>query len=252
MNKNPIGIFDSGIGGLSVVEQIKKLLPSESIIYLADKANFPYGEKTPEQIKKLSERNVKWLLTQKSKIIVVACNTATVNAISYLRKRFPLVSFVGMEPAVKPAAKQSRKGIIILSSPKATKSKQLTLLIKRYTKGLKIVNIGSLELVQAVEKQWNAPRIKKVLEDAIPQKVLDQTDTLVLGCTHFPLIRHHIQKFVGQNIKVIDSGEAVAKRIKAVLKEKKLLCIKTKPNYIFFTTGKRERAKGIAFKNLSI
>ncbi|MCX6704998.1 MAG: glutamate racemase, partial [Candidatus Woesebacteria bacterium] len=117
MNKNPIGIFDSGIGGLSVVRQIKKVLPNESIIYLADKANFPYGEKTPGQIRKLSEKNVKWLLTQRAKLIIVACNTVTVNAISLLRQRFPLTGFVGMEPAIKPAAKESKKGIIILSSP---------------------------------------------------------------------------------------------------------------------------------------
>lgn len=250
MNKNPIGIFDSGIGGLSVVEQIKKLLPNESVIYLADKANFPYGEKTSEQIKRLSKRNVEWLLTQEVKIIVVACNTATVNAISFLRQQFPLIDFVGMEPAVKPAAKQSRKGIIILSSPKATKSKQLTLLINKYAKGVRVFNIGSLKLVRAVEKQWNSPRIKKSLRDSIPQKILEQVDTLVLGCTHFPLIRDHIQKFVGQSIKVIDSGEAVAKRVKAVLKEKGHLCIETKPNYKFFTSGERKIIKGITFTHL--
>jgi glutamate racemase len=247
MNKNPIGIFDSGIGGLSVVRQIKKVLPNESIICLADKANFPYGEKTPEQIRKLSEKNVKWLLTQKAKLIVVACNTATVNAISLLRQWFPLTGFVGMEPAIKPAVRESKKGIIILSSPRATKNKQLYYLIKKYVKEVKVFNIGSLELVQAVEEQWNSSKIGITLKKLIPQKILNQTDILVLGCTHFPLIKSQIQKFVGKDIKVIDSGEAVAKRVKAVLEEKRLLNAITKPNYSFFTTGEREVIRRITF-----
>ncbi len=247
MNKNPIGIFDSGIGGLSVVRQIKKVLPNESIIYLADKANFPYGEKTPEQIRKLSEKNVKWLLIQKVKLIVVACNTATVNTISLLRQKFPLTSFVGMEPAAKPAARESKKGIIILSSPRATKSKQLYYLIKKYVKGVKVFNIGSLELVQAVEEQWNSSKIEITLKKLIPRKILNQADILVLGCTHFPLIKDQIQKFVGKDIKVIDSGEAVAKRVKAVLEEKKLLSTIIKPNDSFFTTGEREVIRKITF-----
>ncbi len=230
---SPIGIFDSGIGGLSVVEEIKKILPNESIVYFADKDNFPYGEKTPKQIRKLSKRNVEWLLSKKVKLIVVACNTATVNAISFLRQEFPQISFVGMEPAIKPAAQMSKKGIIVLSSPKASKSKQLELLIKKYTKGIKVFNIASLELVQAVEEKWNDEKIKKVLEKILPQKVLDQVDVLVLGCTHFPLIKKLIQKFVGKNIKIIDSGKAVAKRVKIVLKEKGLLNKNSKPNYLW-------------------
>lgn len=251
MNKNPIGIFDSGIGGLSVVRQIKKVLPNESIIYLADKANFPYGEKTPGQIRKLSEKNVKWLLTQKAKLIVVACNTVTVNAISLLRQKFPLTGFVGMEPAVKPAAKESKKGIIILSSPKATKSKQLYYLIKKYVKGVKVFNIGSLELVQAVEEQWNSNKIGITLKKLISQNILNQTDILVLGCTHFTLIKDQIQRFIGGEIKVIDSGEAVAKRVKAVLEEKRLLSTITKPNYSFFTTGEREVIKEITLNKVA-
>lgn len=222
MNKRPIGVFDSGIGGLSVIEEIKKILPNESIAFLADKDNFPYGEKTSEQIKKISKRNATWLLKKKVKLIVVACNTATVNAISYLRQEFPQISFVGMEPAIKPAAKIAKKGIIILSSPKAAQSKQLDDLIKRYAKGIKVFNVASLELVQAVEEKWSDEEIKQVLEETIPQEILNQADVLVLGCTHFPLIKNQIQKFFGKDIIIIDSGEAVANRVKTVLKEKGL------------------------------
>lgn len=240
MNKNPIGVFDSGIGGISVVREIKKVLPNESIIYLADKANFPYGKKTVEQIRKISEKNVKWLLRRRVKLIVVACNTATVNAISFLRQKFPLVGFVGMEPAVKPAAKKAKKGIIILSSPKATKSKQLHSLIKKYAKGIRVINLGSLELVAAVEEQWNSEKIETLLRKLIPKIFLNQADILVLGCTHFPLIKKQIQKYVGKDVIVVDSGKAVAKRVKVLLEEKRLLSTTIKPIYAHFTTGKRE------------
>lgn len=252
MNKNPIGIFDSGIGGISLVYEIKKSLPNESIIYLADKANFPYGEKTPAQIKKIVEKNAKWLLKQNVKIVVVACNTATVNAISFLRNKFPSISFVGMEPAIKPAGRISKKGVIILSSPKATKSKQLHNLISKHAKDIKVFNIGCLKLVQAVEEHWSSDKIKKILKSSIPQKILGQADTLILGCTHFPLIKNQVQKYVGNNIKVIDSGEAVVRRIKEVLKEKGLLNTKTKVSYKYITTGESEIVKSVNFKKVDI
>ena len=223
MNRNPIGIFDSGIGGLSVVREIKKLLPNESIIYLADKENFPYGEKTPAQIRKISKKNVDRLLAHKVKLVVIACNTATVHAISYLRQQYPFVSFVGMEPAVKPASIVCKKGIIILSSPKAKVSKQLGSLIKKHAGNIKIFNIASLELVRAVEEKWSQVRIKKILSSILPRKILKQADVIVLGCTHFALIKNQIQKHVGKNIKVIDSGLAVARQVQKLLKEEILL-----------------------------
>jgi len=252
MNKHPIGIFDSGIGGLSVVNEIKKVLPNESIIYLADKKNFPYGEKTPRQIINAAEKNTKWLLTKNVKLIVVACNTATVNAISHLREKFKNIDFVGMEPAVKPAAIKSKKGIIILSSPKAAASSQLNILIKKFTKGIKVINLSSLELVKAVESRKGYKEIQKILKNTISKKQLNEADVLVLGCTHFPLIKDKIQKFVGKSITIIDSGEAVAKRVEFLLKERKMLNTKGVSNYNFFTTGKVNRVRGLSFREINI
>src|SRR4030067_3073495 len=184
MNSKPIGVFDSGIGGLSLIDEIRKTLPNESIIYFADRANFPYGDKPQIQIRKIAGNNVAWLLNQRVKLIVIACNTATISAITYLREKFPNISFVGMEPAVKPASAKSKKGIIILSSPKATKSKQLRILINNYANNIKVFNIGSLELVQAIEEEWDPAKIDRILEVLLPQKIICQADKLVLGGTH--------------------------------------------------------------------
>ncbi len=212
-----IGIFDSGIGGKSIEAEIKKLLPKVKRIYLADTKNFPYGEKSPNQIKKIAVENTNYLLGKGADLIVVACNTATVHSIKHLREVFPKVQFVGVEPAVKPAALISKKGIIILSSPKATESKGLLTLIRKYAKNVKVFNIGSLELVEAVENGLGNSEINKILQKHLPKKILDESDVLVLGCTHFPLIKGIIQKYVGNRIKVIDSGEAVARRVEALL-----------------------------------
>lgn len=216
MNSSPIGMFDSGIGGLSILYEINKLLPRETVIYISDKKNFPYGDKSPSQIRQIAKKNVELLLQQNAKIIVVACNTATVHAVSYLRKTFTGVEIVGVEPAVKPAAAIAKKGILVLSSPKAANSKQLARLIDTYAKGIKVFNIGSLDLVCAIEAQ-NSP--DDALQRAVPIKLLEEIDTIVLGCTHFPLIKDDIQKFVGNNIKLIDSGEAVAKRVKFLINQ---------------------------------
>lgn len=212
-----IGIFDSGIGGQSIRREIKKLLPREEIFYLADKENFPYGEKNPSQIRKIAERNSQCLIDKGAKVIVVACNTATVHAINYLRKKFPNVSFVGVEPAVKPAGLTSKKGIIVLSSPKATRSKQLHKLINEWAKEVKVFNIGSIELVRAVESKLGSEKIKTILKKILPKKILTKSDVLVLGCTHFPLIKKEIREYVGEKIKIIDSGEAVAKQVEKII-----------------------------------
>jgi len=219
MIKPIIGIFDSGIGGRSIEKEIKKTLPRYKTIYLADSKNFPYGEKTPLQLKKIAASNTRYLLRKGADLIVVACNTATVHAIGDLRKRFPDVPFVGVEPAVKPAGVIAKKGIIILSSPRATKSKQIALLIKKFVRGVKVYNIGSIELVRAVEEHWDGKKIKRILEKVLPKKLTSKCDVLVLGCTHFPLIKDKLQKHVGKGIKIIDSGEAVARRVKFLVSD---------------------------------
>lgn len=236
MNNNPIGIFDSGIGGLSILREIQKNLPNESLIYLRDEKNFPYGKKSPKDIRKIAFNNTKLLLSKKSKIIIVACNTATVHAISFLRNKLPQIKFVGMEPAIKPACKIAQKGVVVLSSPQAAKSKQVSYLLNKFAGNLKVINIGSLELVQAVEKKYSNREILKICKKILLKKILSKVDILVLGCTHFPLIKRQIQKYVGKEKKVIDSGYAVAGRVKEILKNNNMLSQNNNPFCNFLTT----------------
>jgi glutamate racemase len=251
MSDNPIGILDSGTGGLSIVEEIKKLLPEESIIYLADKENFPYGELSPKKIQNLAKKNVEWLLRHRAKIIVIACNTITVNAISHLRKKFPNTSFVGVEPAIKPAAEMSKKGVIILSSPKATSSTQVVKLIDKHANRVKVFNFGSLDLVEAIERESKIG-VERALAKSLPKEMLKMVDVLVLGCTHFPLAKKQIQEFVGKNVNVIDSGGAVARRVKFVLRQELLLSTQDTPTYSYFSTEKSRLQRGVFFEKVNV
>lgn len=212
-----IGLFDSGIGGKSIEKEIKLLLPDVETVYFSDSSNFPYGEKSASELKKIAVKNTRHLLSLGCDLVVVACNTATVNAISHLRKTFPSVPFVGVEPAVKPAGLVSKKGIIILSSPKATGSSQLKGLIKKYAGGVKVLNLGSLELVRAVEEGWGKKKVLSLLTRILPSSLFSDYDVLVLGCTHFPLIGDWIREYVGKGVSVIDSGHAVALRVKSLI-----------------------------------
>jgi glutamate racemase len=152
-----------------------------------------------------------------------------------------------MEPAVKPASKIAKKGIIILSSPKATKSKQLNSLIRTFAKDIKVFNLGSLQLVRAVEEKWSKERINKLFSRTLSQRILDKSDALVLGCTHFPLIKDKIQKYVGDHIVIIDSGEAVARRVKYLLKENKQLSADGKAKYEYYSSKNLNRKQKNTF-----
>lgn len=223
MNKS-IGILDSGIGGISVYREIKKVLPREKFVYLADKNNFPYGEKSEEQIKKILFDKVEWFLAKKVKLVVIACNTATVRGIEFLRKEFKDMIFVGLEPAVKPAGKMAKKGILVLSSKGTSKSKQLDGLVKKYVdKDLKIFRNGNQRLVRAIEEKWDNKKLNEIFENVFKEEIKSEIDVVVLGCSHFPLIKKEMQEYLGGNIKIIDSGEAVAKQVKKVLEENNLV-----------------------------
>ncbi len=245
-----IGVFDSGIGGLSILKEIHKLIPSLPTIYLADQANFPYGNKTLDQIKAIASQNVERLMGLGVQMIVIACNTATVNTISFLRKKFPQIIFVGTEPAIKPAGLLAKKGIIVLSSPQATKSKQLTTLLRKYARKANIFNIGSLELVSAIENGVSRQKIKTILKKELPSEILLQSDVLVLGCTHFPLVKNQIQNYVGDNIQIIDSGQSIAKRTLFLLHQNKFRPQSPKPKNVYLTTGKSKQILGYSFESI--
>ncbi len=233
----PIGIFDSGLGGLSIWQEINKVLPNESTIYLADSKNAPYGNKSKAEIIKYAIKNTETLLKYNCKIIVVACNTATTNAISILREKFSL-PFIGIEPAIKPAALTSKTGKIgVLATQGTLKSDLFIATSSTLKKHLTIIETEGKNLVNLIE----AGRIgetEMLLKQYLTPMVQDGIDNLVLGCTHYPFLIPMIKKIIPNNIKIIDSGYAVAKQTNKILIANKLLNTEQNNNkHIFYTNS---------------
>jgi len=219
-NNNPIGLFDSGIGGTSIWREIHNLLPNEDTLYLADSKNAPYGQKSKEEIIALSIKNTEFLLEKNCKIIVVACNTATTNAISELRARYK-VPFIGIEPAIKPAALQSKTQTIgILATQGTLNSSLFHETVKKYqdTKIIEQIGHGLVSLIENGE--INSPKMEQLLQEYLNPMIEANIDYLVLGCSHYPYLVPQIKKIIPNHIKIIDSGEAVAKQTKFTLEEK--------------------------------
>lgn len=220
----PIGIFDSGLGGSSIWREITKLLPHEDTLYLADSANAPYGERPPEDILRLSIKNTEFLLERDCKIIVVACNTATTNAIAQLRAHYSL-PFIGIEPAIKPAALQTKSGKVGVLATKGTLSSSLFHnTSKLYAEGITILEQEGTGLVELIEAGKAQGREVRVLLEGFLRPMLDQgMDCLVLGCTHYPYLIPVLREILPPGFNIMDSGEAVARQTKAVLERLDLL-----------------------------
>jgi glutamate racemase len=224
MKNNPIGIFDSGIGGTSIWKEIIKLLPNENTIYLADSKNAPYGEKSSDEIISLCIKNTELLISKNCKLIIVACNTATTNAIDYLRKKYN-ISFIGIEPAIKPAALFSKTGAIGILATKGTLTSELfEKTANEYTQNITTIEQDGEGLVPLIEEgKLNSNDLNKLLRNYLKPMLNFNIDHLVLGCTHYPYLVPQIKEILGSTIKIIDSGEAVAKQTKAILKKLELL-----------------------------
>jgi glutamate racemase len=234
-NSAPIGLFDSGIGGTSIWNEIHILLPNENTIYLADSKNAPYGQKSKDEIIALSKKNTEFLLNQNAKIIVVACNTATTNAIAELRASYD-VPFIGIEPAIKPAAKNSETHTIGILATKGTLSSELfnqSVLNYPTTKIIEQVGFGLVQLIE--EGKMNSKEMTDLLNTYLKPMVEENIDYLVLGCSHYPYLIPQIKKIIPIHIKIIDSGEAVARQTKNILKERDLLNKDEKSSQIFYT-----------------
>ncbi|WP_298488871.1 glutamate racemase [uncultured Maribacter sp.] len=229
MSIMPIGIFDSGVGGTSIWKEIESLLPNEDIIYLADSKNAPYGKKSKEEILRLSIKNTEYLLERGCKLIVVACNTATTNAINYLRENYN-VPFIGIEPAIKPAALQSESKIVGILATKGTLSSSLFhSTSENHASGIKIIEREGEGLVPLIEKgELQSVELKNLLHEYLQPMLKEGIDYLVLGCTHYPYLIPLIKEIVPGKIKIIDSGEAVAKQTKAILEKNKIVNPSTK------------------------
>lgn len=236
-NNNPIGLFDSGIGGTSIWLAIHELMPYEDTIYLADSKNAPYGLKSKEEIIALSIKNTEFLLERNAKIIVVACNTATTNAIKELRTKYD-VPFIGIEPAIKPAANQSKTQKIGILATKGTLSSELfnkAVEIYHDTEIIEQIGYGLVELIE--DGKLNSPEMNQLLHSYLEPMIAENIDYLVLGCSHYPYLIPQLKKILPKKIQIIDSGEAVAKQTLNVLSGNSNINKEEKSSNLFYSNG---------------
>ena len=243
-NSQPIGIFDSGVGGISILKEIKKILPLENAIFLADQANVPYGSKSKSQLEAICGRITQFLLRYKIKLLVIACNTATCYALDHLRSKYT-IPIIGVVPAIKPASDISKKSrIAVMSTPATAKSKYLKSLIEDYASGADVLKLGCAGLEDSIE-ELNYGNINTILPSYVSPIKSFGADVIVLGCTHYPLIKDIISKSFGSSVSIIDSGEAVAQRVKFVLGQNNMLSAEKRFD-AFYTTGNPETFSKVA------
>lgn len=239
MKNNSIGFFDSGIGGITIWESVNRLLPNENTIYLADSKNSPYGKKPNDELINISKENVEFLINKKCKLIVVACNTATTNSINFLRKSYNL-PFIGIEPAIKPAALNTKTGKIGVLATKGTLGSSLFEKTSNiHGQNVKIIEQHGLGLVELIEKGiYSGSKIDSLLKEYLNPMLENNIDKLVLGCTHYPLIKESIKKIINESINIIECSEAVALQTERVLIKSNLINSSTeKSKKLFYTNG---------------
>jgi glutamate racemase len=211
---SPIGLFDSGVGGLSVLRAIRQQIPSQSVIFLADQAHVPYGPRPLEEVRSFSDNITRYLLACGARLIVVACNAASAASLYNLRSTFPEVPFVGMEPAVKPAAEKTITGVVgVLATPATFQGALYASVIDRFAQGVKILQDTCPGLVAEIEAgNLNGSSTRLILEKALQPMLAQGIDTVVVGCTHYPFVIPLIQEIVGQGVRVIDPAPAIARQ----------------------------------------
>ncbi len=225
MNNAPVGVFDSGVGGLSVLGEIRALLPAESLLYVADSAHVPYGDKSPEFIRARSLAIAEFLLAQGAKALVLACNTATAAAIADLRSVYPQVPIIGMEPAVKPAAAATQTGVVgVLATTGTLKSAKFAALLDRFASDVRVITQPCPGLVEQIESgALRSTETRELLNAWVQPLLAEGCDTLILGCTHYPFIKPLLRELLPANVSLIDTGAAVARQLRRVLSEHELL-----------------------------
>ncbi len=237
--RGAIGIFDSGVGGLSVWKEVDSLLPQEHIIYIADQAHIPYGPRPLSEVRSFAEGIVRFMEEVGVKLVVVACNTASAAALKHLRATFHM-PIVGMEPAVKPAALSTRTGKVgVIATPATFRGEPYARLLARYGQGVEVISRACPGLVQIVERgEQHSPATIGRLHDCLDDMVAKGMDQIVLGCTHYPFLRRTIEEVVGEGVRVIDPAPAVAAQTRRVLEREGLMREESNPgSRLFFTTG---------------
>ncbi len=221
----PIGIFDSGLGGLTVAAAVQQALPSERLLYFGDTAHIPYGDRSLREVRAFSAGIVRALMGKGCKMIVIACNTASAAALKELREAYPRFPFIGMEPAVKPAAERSRSQVVGVIATRATFQGELfASVVERFAQGVRVIEQPCPGLVQAIEAgDLDTPGTERLLRAWLEPMLAEGMDELVLACTHYPLVRPLIERICGSGVEVIDPAPAVARQIKRILGEMGLL-----------------------------
>lgn len=242
-DKRPIGIFDSGVGGLSVLRAIREQHPDEDLIYIADQAHVPYGPRPKEEVRGFGMAIVRFLLERKVKLVVVACNTASAAALKALRACFPALPFVGIEPAVKPAAEETQSGVVgVLATPATFQGELYESTVERFAQGVTILQDTCPGLVNQIEKgHIRGEKTREILEKALRPMLGQGVDEVVMGCTHYPFVIPLIEEIVGPEVEVIDPAPAVARQVGRLLDHHHL---RNKPDHSgriqFMTSGDPE------------
>ncbi|MBI3243980.1 MAG: glutamate racemase [Chloroflexi bacterium] len=239
-DSRPIGIFDSGLGGLSILKEVRRQLPRESILYFADQGRLPYGPRPVSEIRQFSDQITRFLLERGAKVIVVACNTASAAALAHLRQTFPHAPFVGMEPAVKPAAEQTKSRVVGVIATQATcQSELFASVVDRFAQGVAVLTKACPGLVMQVEAgEFESPRTHKLLHEYLDPLIADGIDSLVLACTHYSFLIPAIQHIVGPTVAIVDPAPAVARQVGRILDQRQLLNTESHSSILAaFTSG---------------
>lgn len=241
----PVGVFDSGVGGLSVLREIRQTLPNESLLYVADSGHVPYGEKSAEYIRERCVLITEHLLAQGAKALVLACNTATAAAAAELRERYPQLPIVGMEPAVKPAAAATRSGVVgVLATTGTLKSAKFAALLDRFANDVRVITQpcpGLVELIEAGELA--TPVTRQLLQGYVEPLLAEGCDTLILGCTHYPFLKPLLSELAPSSVTLIDTGAAVARQLQRLLAQRDLLATGVAEPTRYWSSGDPERMR---------
>lgn len=241
----PIAVFDSGVGGISVLRELRKILPNEDYIYYGDSINAPYGMKTKEEVRELTIRAAEYLFAQGAKGLVVACNTATSAAVRTLRELYPDVPLVGIEPAVKPAATLKPNGrVLVMATPMTIREEKFQKLMARYEDMAEIIPLPCPGLMDFVERgDLESEDFRRYLEELLFVHRIHPVDSVVLGCTHYPFAKKLIQEILGPDVEVYDGGEGTAREMKRRLAEADLLNDREEPGKVDFQNSLKDEKK---------
>lgn len=243
--KNPIAVFDSGVGGISVLRELVKIMPDEDYIYFGDSKNAPYGTKDKEEVRRLTVQCAKRLFEQGAKGLVVACNTATSAAVGYLRETCPNIPLVGIEPAVKPAALfMEHPRVLVLATPMTIHEKKFHCLMERYRDRAEIIPMPCPGLMDFIERgNLDGEDLHGYLLDLLYSYTQNRVDAAVLGCTHYPFVRPQIQRVLGEKVRIFDGGEGTAREMRRRLEEKNLLRGEERTGEIIFENSLEDGSK---------